>query len=91
MDNCNKNRNICLGLDPAQQYIILTPVFFNCLKQFALVLYDEALQCSDVALANALWYHFFEKKCTDPRLLEALVGYIREQVTIILLFCAYVW
>lgn len=45
-----------------------------------LVLYDEALQGDDKALAGALWRVLLLCGDRDPRVLETLVHYVRKQV-----------
>ena len=46
----------------------------------AYVLYDYGLLSSDMALAEAVWYRFFEEKGNDPERVELLVKHIRKQV-----------
>ncbi|XP_077558495.1 ubiquinol-cytochrome c reductase complex assembly factor 1 isoform X1 [Haemaphysalis longicornis] len=45
-----------------------------------LLLYDEALQGDDKALAGALWRVLLLCEGRDPRVLETLVHYVRKQI-----------
>lgn len=45
-----------------------------------MLIYDEGLLGSDMVLASALWYRFLGKSCEDPRLIELLTVYVRDQV-----------
>ncbi|GFR01424.1 ubiquinol-cytochrome-c reductase complex assembly factor 1 [Trichonephila clavata] len=48
--------------------------------QAALISYDEGLHSHDVVLAAAAWRTIYGFRPVDPRILEALVLYIRKQV-----------
>lgn len=49
--------------------------------QAALLAYDEGIMADDKVLASALWRRFFEKNCENYENLEALVKYVRLNVS----------
>lgn len=48
--------------------------------QASLFSYDEGLMSSDTVLAGAIWRTLLLRKDFDPRHLEALIEYIRENI-----------
>ncbi|KAJ8679744.1 hypothetical protein QAD02_015531 [Eretmocerus hayati] len=46
----------------------------------ALIGYDEGIMSDDTYLANSLWQRFFKMENVDPRKIEKLVHYMRQQV-----------
>ncbi|GFU90625.1 ubiquinol-cytochrome-c reductase complex assembly factor 1 [Trichonephila clavipes] len=54
----------------------------NMVEQFqaAMISYDEGLHSHDVVLAAAAWRTIYGFRPVDPRVLEALILYIRKQV-----------
>ncbi len=42
--------------------------------------YDEGLMSSDIVLAGAIWRNIFCRGEFDPRHLEVLVDYVRENI-----------
>ncbi|XP_049820757.1 ubiquinol-cytochrome-c reductase complex assembly factor 1 [Aethina tumida] len=51
--------------------------------QAALIAYDEGLQSSDIVLAGALWRRIYQQGPVNVTDLEALVKYIRKQITLL--------
>jgi cytochrome b pre-mRNA-processing protein 3 len=48
--------------------------------QASIFSYDEGLMSSDTVLAGAIWRNLFSQGDFDPRHLEVLVGYVRENI-----------
>lgn len=49
--------------------------------QAALLSYDEGMMSEDRVLAGAVWRRFFSMNCTDYRMIETLVKYIRFHIS----------
>ncbi|CAH1975018.1 unnamed protein product [Acanthoscelides obtectus] len=51
--------------------------------QASLIAYDEGLQSDDVGLAGALWRRLYQMGDVDIHDLEALVKYVRQQISML--------